>query len=183
MLCTEFWRLALGSALMATVCGCSAPRGSATTPSTAERANQTPLNTQTPTQTEVGKTTPSHSASLPERVVLDAPRQSKSWAELRVLAAQRMVAASPAHAYTGEVPDPLLAIPVLEIELNADGSIHNISVMRKPTQALDTIELAKEYVRRAAPFGKVSHLPKPWKFVETFLFAEDRRFKPRTLDN
>jgi hypothetical protein len=38
-------------------------------------------------------------------------------------------------------------------------------------------------VRRAAPYGDVSRVPKPWKFVETFLFDEHRKFKPRTLDN
>ena len=38
-------------------------------------------------------------------------------------------------------------------------------------------------VHRAAPFGDVSRLPRPWKFVETFLFDDDRRFKPRTLDS
>jgi hypothetical protein len=28
----------------------------------------------------------------------------------------------------------------------------------------------------------VSRLPKPWKFVETFLYRDDKKFKPRTLD-
>jgi len=37
-------------------------------------------------------------------------------------------------------------------------------------------------VRRAAPFGDVTHVPKPWKFTEVFLFDDDRRFKPRVLD-
>jgi len=35
---------------------------------------------------------------------------------------------------------------------------------------------------RAAPFGDVSALPKPWKFTETFLFNKERKFKPMTLD-
>jgi hypothetical protein len=37
-------------------------------------------------------------------------------------------------------------------------------------------------VRRAGPFGSVAHLPKPWRFPETFLFRDDRRFKPRSLE-
>jgi hypothetical protein len=37
-------------------------------------------------------------------------------------------------------------------------------------------------VRRAAPFGDVSRLPRPWRFAEVFLFDDERRFKPRTLD-
>ena len=93
-----------------------------------------------------------------------------------------MVAANPAGTYTREVVEPLLAIPVLEIELNRDGSIHRILVLRKPGQAEDTTALAIAAVRRAAPFGDIGRLPKPWRFAETFLFNNDRKFKPRTLD-
>ena len=114
---------------------------------------------------------------------LAAPDAVRDWNELRMQAARRLVAANPEGTYVGTVPDMLLAIPVLEIELNRDGSIRRIDVMRKPAQALDTIELAMDAVRRAAPFGDVSRLPKPWKFTETFLFNDARKFKPRTLDN
>jgi len=80
------------------------------------------------------------------------------------------------------VPDILLAIPVLEIELNSDGSIRRIEVLRKPGQAPETLQMAIDAVRRSAPFGDVSRAPKPWKFAETFLFNNERKFKPRTLD-
>ena len=93
-----------------------------------------------------------------------------------------MVASNPKGTYTGPVPETLLAVPVLEIELNGDGSVRRIEILRSPRQARDTIEIASAAVRRAAPYGNVSRLPKPWKFVETFLFDDDRRFKPRTLD-
>ena len=98
------------------------------------------------------------------------------------MAAQRLVAANRAITYVGNVPEPLLAIPVLEIELNADGSVRRIQVMRQPTQARDTVQLAIDAVHRAAPFGDISHLPRPWKFSEVFLFDDGRRFKPRTLE-
>jgi len=114
---------------------------------------------------------------------LPAPAAVRDWNELRLQAARRLVAANPEGTYVGTVPDMLLAIPVLEIELNRDGSVRRIEVKRKPTQAMDTIELAMDAVRRAAPFGDVSHLPRPWKFTETFLFNDARKFKPRTLDN
>ena len=94
-----------------------------------------------------------------------------------------MVAANPGITYDGDVPEPLLAIPVLEIELNADGSVRHIEVLRVPRQAKDTVQIAIDAVRRAAPFGDVSRLPRPWKFSETFLFNDDRKFKPRTLDH
>lgn len=106
----------------------------------------------------------------------------RSMAEMRRQAARRIVAANPNGTYVGTVPDILLAIPVLEIELNADGSIRRIEVLRKPGQAPETLQMAIDAVRRAAPFGDVSRAPKPWKFAETFLFNNERKFKPRTLD-
>ena len=116
-------------------------------------------------------------------VKLAAPAPVRSWAEVRNQAALRMVAADPGGTYPGPVPDILLAIPVLEIELHGDGSIRRIDVLRHPTQARDTVQLAIDAVRRAAPYGDVSRLPKPWLFTETFLFDDKRKFKPRTLDH
>jgi protein TonB len=107
---------------------------------------------------------------------------ARTWDEFKRTAARRMVAANPGGAYTGAVPDPLLAIPVLEVELNADGSVRRIDVLRQPTQARDTVQLAIDAVHRSAPFGDISRLPRPWKFTEAFLFDDNRRFKPRTLD-
>lgn len=118
----------------------------------------------------------------PAAPALPAPAPVRSWSELRRQAALRMMAANLAGTYTGEVVEPLLAIPVLEIELNRDGSIHRILVLREPSQAKDTTALAIAAVRRAAPFGDIGRLPKPWRFTETFLFNNDRKFKPRTLD-
>jgi hypothetical protein len=107
---------------------------------------------------------------------------ARNWEQLRIHAAKRITAAHPDGVYHGRPPDVLLAIPVLEIELNADGSVRRIDVLRHPRQAKDTTQLAIDAVHRAAPFGDVSRLPKPWKFTETFLFNDERKFKLRTLD-
>lgn len=115
-------------------------------------------------------------------IKLPVPSTPRSWSDARLQAANRMVMANPDVIYTGKPPDILLAIPVLTIELNGDGSIKNIAVMRYPSQARETVEMAMAAVRRAAPFGDVSRLPKPWKFNETFLFNADKKFKPMTLD-
>ena len=108
--------------------------------------------------------------------------RARNWDDYKLMAGRRMVAANPTGTYNGEVPEPLLAIPVLEIELNADGSVYRVTVQRQPSQATDTVQLAIDAVKRAAPFGDVSHLPRPWTFSEVFLFRDDRRFKPRVLD-
>jgi hypothetical protein len=92
------------------------------------------------------------------------------------------VAANPGLTYMTAPPDPLLAIPVLEVELNADGSVRRIEVLRHPRQATDTTQIAIDAVRKAAPYGDMRHLKKPWKFAEVFLFDDNRRFKPRTLE-
>lgn len=113
---------------------------------------------------------------------LAPPKTPRSHAELRRQAAQRLVAANPDRTYLGTVPDVLLAIPVLEVELSAEGHVRHIKVLRRPGQAVDTVQLAMDAVHRAAPYGNVGGLPKPWVFSETFLFNDQRRFKPRTLD-
>ena len=108
--------------------------------------------------------------------------RARNWEDFKVLAGRRMVAANPNGTYLDVPPEPLLAIPVLEIELNGDGSVRRISVQRHPSQALETVQVAIDAVNRAGPFGDVSHLPRPWKFSEVFLFRDDGKFKPRALD-
>ena len=148
---------------------------------------------ESPRRTATGAAPPSAAAGggppgtpatgrLGPRVVLAPPRPARDWDDFRLQAAQRMMAANPEITYTGPVPEPLLAIPVLEIELDRRGNVRHIEILRVPTQATDTIDLAVEAVRRAAPYGDMSGLPQPWKFAEVFLFDDDRRFKPRTLD-
>lgn len=109
--------------------------------------------------------------------------RARDWTDYRVMAARRIVAANPAGSHLGEVQQPLLAIPVLEIELHADGSLRRVGVLRQPTQARDTVQLAIDAVKRAAPFAPVGHLPHPWKFTEVFLFNDQRQFKPRSLED
>jgi protein TonB len=104
------------------------------------------------------------------------------WDAYVLRAAERLVAKNPGRTYDGPVPEPLLAIPVLEIELDATGAVRQIRVLRVPSQATDTVQMAIDAVHRAAPFGDVSTFPRPWVWVEYFLFDDDRRFKPRTLD-
>lgn len=149
-------------------------------PSEQKKKEVEPAAKPTP-QIEAPKVEPSRPGA-PRVVKLGAPETPRSMAHAREQAARRMVAASPDQSYTGAAPPVLLAIPVLTIELNADGSIRRIEVMRYPSQARDTVQLAIQAVRRAAPFGNVSKLPKPWKFNETFLFNDQRQFKPMTLD-
>jgi hypothetical protein len=124
-------------------------------------------------------------APAPRRTPAPAPapsvRAAHSADEYKRQMALRLVAANP-KTYTTRAPDVLLAIPILEVEVNADGSVRHITVVRTPTQATDTVQLAIDAVRRAAPFGDATQVPRPWKFMQVFLFDDDRRFKPKVLD-
>ena len=94
----------------------------------------------------------------------------------------RLVAANPKITYTKRAPDVLMGIPVLEVEVNADGSVRHISVLRTPPEAGETVQVAIDAIKRAAPFGDPSQVPRPWKFLQVFLFDYEGHFKPKVLD-
>ena len=123
-------------------------------------------------------------APAPPAAAPTAPysRPARTVDEYQRQIAARLIAANPKITYTTRAPEILLAIPVLELEVNADGSVRRIGVMRAPSQATDTIQIAIDALKRAAPFGDASQVPKPWKFTEVFLFDDNRHFKPRILD-
>ena len=167
------WAILAGACWLA---GCSTPAPEpAPAPAPARPPATSPARPPVPAPAPAPPATPAAST-------LPAPGPMRNWTEVRAQAARRLVAANPGATYLGKVPDILLAIPVLEMELNADGSLKRIEVLRAPGQAPETLQMAMDAVRKAAPFGDVSRLPKPWKFTETFLYRDDLKFKPRTLD-
>ena len=159
--------------------GCANMNGSTTSPQPGDAGN---TGGKAATRPEVKPSGAPSGAVASRTPVLGPPITPRSWAEARLQAARRLVAANPGITHTGRPQDILLAVPVITIELHADGSIKRLDVMRYPKQARDTVDIAMKAIRRAAPFGDVSRLPKPWQFNETFLFNDDRRFKPMTLD-
>lgn len=185
-------------ALLAVLAGCSnAPPPSSTqtpasTPVQARPAAPTPTplpdapspkpGAAAPEPTPPASPVPKAAVRNPRYVKLGPPAKPRNVQELRLQFAKRLIAAHPDSSYTERAPDRLLAIPVLEVELNADGSVRHIEVLRKPSTGNEATQLAIAAVQRAAPYGEVARLPKPWKVVETFLFDDDLRFKPRTLD-
>ena len=114
-------------------------------------------------------------------VSANANANAPDFVSYRVAAARRIMQVNSSNTYAGEVPEPLLAVPVLEISLNRDGSVKSIDVLRKPHFAPETIEMAKAAIMRAAPFGSVAHLPQPWQFNETFLYNDNFKFQLHSL--
>jgi hypothetical protein len=116
---------------------------------------------------------------------LAPPVAARDWVDFKLKAGKRLVDANPGISYLSDPPEVLFGIPVIETELRSDGSIARIRVVREPTnpEARDTVQIAIAAIRRAAPFGDVSRLPRPWKWAEAFLFDDRRHFKPRSLDD
>ena len=104
--------------------------------------------------------------------------------EFKKQAARRMVTAAPRHSYMSTPPTLMFGITIIEVEVNGDGSVRAMSVTRQPANpdAAGVVEVAKEAIRRGAPYGDMSRLQKPWRWTEVFLFNEKYQFKPRTLD-
>jgi hypothetical protein len=121
---------------------------------------------------------------MPRRVKLDAPPAVSSHAQLRRQVAERLLAAHPEETYLSDAPAVLLAVPVLLVELRADGTVRRVNVLRWPNEKSthDTVQLAIDAIHRAAPYGAVHTMPQPWTFTESFLFDDQRRFKPRSRD-
>lgn len=137
--------------------------------------------TPAPTPTASAKS-PLAAKAVPRFVQLPAPAAVSTEAELKRQFAQRLMQAHPDSTYQTVAPNRLLAIPVLEVELNVDGSVRRIVVLRRPSTGDEATKLAIAAVHRAAPYGNVSRLKPPFKVVEAFLFDDAMRFKPRTLD-
>jgi len=109
------------------------------------------------------------------------PPPARDWNEYRLRAAQRIAEVNAPLMFKGPVPARLASIPVLDVQLNRDGSIRQIEVLRTPKFSPQTVQLAIQAIRRVGNFGAVGHLPQPWRFSETFLYNDDLKFQLHTL--
>jgi hypothetical protein len=152
----------------------------APTPMPARPVPPAPAVVPAPAASPVAALRPADAAHRPPN--MPAPRPVRTHAELRRQAAERLVMANPDRSFMTPAPSHLLTVIVLEVELKADGSVRKIHIVRPPRFGPETLQMALDAVHRAAPFGDVRRMPEPWRFTETFLFDEHRRFKPRSLD-
>ncbi|MGE0331010.1 MAG: hypothetical protein AB7P37_09965 [Ramlibacter sp.] len=163
---TEITRLGLAG-LLAVLAGCtSRPLPSDAPPPAAGPAPATPM--------------PGPAAPVPPTAPA-AQAPARSWDEYKVRAARRIMQTSVGETFTGPIPERLQSIPVVQVELNRDGSVRNVSVLRVPKFSPQTLQMAMNAVRRAGPFEPVGHLPRPWQYSETFLYNDDLKFQIRSL--
>ena len=96
-------------------------------------------------------------------------------------AARRIMQTSAGETFSGPTGDHMRSIPVLQVQLNRDGSVRNIVTLRTPKFSPQTLQMAIRAIQRAAPFEPVGHLPQPWQYSETFLYNDDLKFQLRSL--
>src|SRR5512132_8522 len=93
-------------------------------------------------------------AALPARAQ-SAAAASVSTAETarayRMEAARHIYAAYPEKIYKGKLPPLVHGIVVLEMELDAQGQLKSINLIRVPTHAPEVTEAVKDMIRKAAP--------------------------------
>jgi periplasmic protein TonB len=112
-----------------------------------------------------------------------APRESQHDVEqeFRLDAARHLYACYPMRVYRGKLPPLLYGVMMVEVELDAEGNVANIGVVRRP--AADEVgPWVQAMIRRAAPFPKPARFPGGTiRFTETFFVDKSGLFQTFSL--
>jgi hypothetical protein len=95
-------------------------------------------------------------------------------------AASHLYAIYSSRVYTGKLPPQLHAVAVLQVEINAKGTVTGLHWMRAPSHAPEVVAEIERSVRSASPF------PAPVKmgrvtYTDTWLWDKSGRFQLDTL--
>jgi hypothetical protein len=88
--------------------------------------------------------------------------------------------AYPDSIYKGKLPPLLHAIVVAEIDVDANGHVRGVNMLRAPSHAPDVTARVRELIRRASPLPAPVRLG-PVKYVDTWLVDKSGRFQLDTL--
>jgi len=94
----------------------------------------------------------------------------------RMDAARHIYAAYPERIYKGKLPPLVHAIVVLEMDLDANGQLKSINLIRVPTHAPDVTDAVKDLIRKAAPMPAPKRLGGA-RFTEIWLVDKSGRFQ------
>jgi hypothetical protein len=90
---------------------------------------------------------------VPAPLVADAPQASSAEIEkeFRIDGARHLYAAYPMRVYRGKLPPLLYSVMAVETEIDANGAVVNVNVVRKPA-ADEVAPWVVAMIRRAGPF-------------------------------
>ncbi len=166
---TDFTRLGCAG-LLAALAGCTSRPLPSDPPTAAVPAPMVPVP---------ASPAPAAGTATAQAPAVQSP--ARNWDEYKVRAARRIMQTSGGETFAGPIPERLQSIPVVQVQLNRDGSVRNVTVLRVPKFSPQTLQMAMNAVRRAGPFEPVGHLPQPWQYAETFLYNDDLKFQIRSL--
>jgi periplasmic protein TonB len=98
----------------------------------------------------------------------------------RADAAQHIYARNSERIWKGRMPPLLYAIGVLQVEVDGQGQVRNLSWMRAPKHAPEVIAEIEKTVRAAAPFPVPAKMGKV-VYTDTWLWHKSGRFQLDTL--
>ena len=82
--------------------------------------------------------------------------------------------------YKGKLPPLIYAVGVLQVEVDAQGSVTGLSWMRAPSHAPEVVAEIERTVRRAAPFPAPVRMGRV-TYTDTWLWDQSGNFQLDTL--
>jgi periplasmic protein TonB len=95
-------------------------------------------------------------------------------------AASHIYALNRDRIWKGRLPPLLYAVGVLQVEVDGNGNVRNLSWMRAPKHAPEVIAEIEKTVRKAAPFPVPARMGKV-VYTDTWLWHKSGRFQLDTL--
>lgn len=94
--------------------------------------------------------------------------------------ARAIYAAYPDSIYKGKLPPLLHAIAVVETEIDANGHVRDVRMIRAPSHAPDVTARVREMIRKASPLPAPARLGTV-RYTETWLVDKSGKFQLDTL--
>jgi len=116
----------------------------------------------------------------PQRPARPKGSDAASADDYRKDAARHLYDAYPARVLKGLVPANVYAVMVTETEVDAQGKVLVVRVLRPPAQAREVTPWVVSLIRRASPLPPLLRL-KRVRYVETWLVDKSGQFQVRTL--
>jgi protein TonB len=98
----------------------------------------------------------------------------------RVDGARHIYAAYPERIFKGKLPPLVHAIVVAEIDVDANGNVRDVKMIRVPTHAPDVVVRVREMIRQVSPLPAPRRLGGT-KYFDVWLVDKSGRFQLDTL--
>jgi periplasmic protein TonB len=98
----------------------------------------------------------------------------------RVDGARHIYAAYPERIYKGKLPPLVHAIVVAEIDVDANGNVRSVNMIRVPTHAPDVTEKVRQMISQVSPLPAPRRLGGA-KYFDVWLVDKSGRFQLDTL--